>query len=78
MPLSIAYNKLYSLVRDPACKVSDCWDEGSWTMDFKRALSAEDYKSWLEICDSLTAYSLNSGDNDVVVWGLENKGFFFY
>ena len=77
VPLSIAYNKLYSFVRDPACKVSDCWDEGSWTMDFKRALSAEDYKSWLEICDSLTAYSLNSGDNDVVVWGLEKKGFFF-
>lgn len=38
VPLKISYDKVFRMVRDPRCSVVDCWEEGSWVMDFKRCL----------------------------------------
>jgi hypothetical protein len=39
VPLKIAYENLYKLVRDPESSVADCWEVDEWIVDFKRALS---------------------------------------
>jgi hypothetical protein len=32
-------------VRYPHCSVSKCWDEEDWYMEFRRALSVQEYDS---------------------------------
>lgn len=64
------------MVRDPNCYVSECWDEGSWEMDFKRSLSLQEYNSWLDLKDKLQLIHLEFEQNDAVSWALEKKGHF--
>lgn len=70
------YNDLYKFVRDPLCYVADCWDEGSWVMDFRRTLSLQEYNSWLGLLDDLKDSALTDNKADVVVWALERKMIF--
>lgn len=39
VPLKVAYDDLFSLVRDPESVVVDHWMDEEWTIDFKRSLS---------------------------------------
>jgi len=34
------------MVRDPNATVADCWDEGEWFVDFRRALSVREFENW--------------------------------
>lgn len=45
VPLKIAYDNLYKMVRDPNAAVADCWDEGEWFVDFRRALSVREFEN---------------------------------
>ena len=45
----ISYEDLYKMVRMPNCTVAECYEEGDWNVDFKRALSAYEYNSWLNL-----------------------------
>jgi len=74
VPLSIAYHDIFKMVSDPNCYVSECWDEGSWEMDFKRSLSIQEYNSWLDLKDKLQLIILEPEHNDSVSWALERKG----
>lgn len=53
VPLCISHENLYRMTRDPHCSVSDCWEDGEWDMDFRRALSVQEYNEWLELINSL-------------------------
>ena len=75
-PLKIIYNDLYRLIRDPYCHVADCWDEGSWGLDFKRCLSMQQYDSWLGMLNMLNDCSLTDNRADRVIWALEKKNLF--
>lgn len=73
VPIKLLYNNLYKLVRDPLCSVVDCWEEGSWVMDFRRSLSLQEYNSWLGLLDDLKDKALTDNKADSVVWALEKK-----
>jgi hypothetical protein len=47
--LKIQYEGLFRMARDPNCSISDCRGEGVWTMEFKRALSVQEYEQWLKV-----------------------------
>jgi hypothetical protein len=72
----IAFDDLYKMVSEPNCCVSDCWDDGEWTMDFKRALSVQEFNSWLLLKELLQPITLSPEPNDSVTWALERKGHF--
>jgi hypothetical protein len=73
VPISISHEKLYKLVRNPSCSVSDCWDEDGWDMDFKRALSIQEYNDWVELTESLNEYKPEGRGADTTLWALEPK-----
>jgi hypothetical protein len=60
VPLKIIFEDLYKLVRNQDCLVVDCWEDEEWCMDFKRALSIQDYNRWLELTQYLSDVSLDS------------------
>jgi hypothetical protein len=72
----IAFDDLYRMVSEPNCCVSDCWDDGEWTMDFKRALSIHEFNNWLLLKVLLQPITLYPESNDSVTWALERKGHF--
>lgn len=47
--------------------MADCYDGDEWSMDFRRALSVQDYNRWLELSHDLSGVSLNSSP-DRVIW----------
>lgn len=76
VPLRLAYDDLFKLVRNPDSVVADCWEEGECYVDFKRALSIQEYERWTQLKRELHNISLSVEDHDVVSWGLEKKGMF--
>lgn len=64
------------MVRYPHYSVSECWEGDEWVMDFRRALTVQEHKCWLELTDSLQGCSPDSQTSDVVSWALEPKGHF--
>jgi len=73
VPLKILYGDLYQLVRDPNVFVNECWNNGSWFVDFKRCLSAYDYDRWLGLLNMLNDCALTDNRADVVHWALDKK-----
>jgi hypothetical protein len=39
VPLKVAFDDMFKLIRDPEATVSDCWVDDEWWVDFRRALS---------------------------------------
>lgn len=76
VPLKIAYEDLFKLVRDLEALVADYWDEGEWLVEFRRALSMQEYERWIELKGELHHTSLIPDQRDAVLWGLENKGLY--
>lgn len=76
VPLKILYSNLYKLTRDPYCFVSDCCEEGTWVVDFKRCLSTQDYESWLGLLHMLNGCALTDNKADCVQWALDMKKLF--
>jgi hypothetical protein len=50
--------------------------ENEWFIDFKRSLSFQDFERWSELKGELDRISLEYDQNDIMSWGLENKGLF--
>jgi hypothetical protein len=73
VPLKLLYDDLFKLVGDPNCFVNDCWEDGSWGMDFKRCLSTQQHGSWLGLLQMLNDCSLTDNNADMVQWALERK-----
>lgn len=44
-----------------------------WDMDFRRALTVQEYSGWLELTDSLNEFKPDGMDADIVLWALEPK-----
>jgi hypothetical protein len=76
VPLKIAYEDLFKMVRDPDSVVADHWVEDEWTVDFRRSLSVRDFDRWIELKGELDTVVLEEENTDLVIWGLEKKGFF--
>jgi hypothetical protein len=76
VPLKIAYEDLFKMVRDPDSVVADHWVEDEWTVDFMRSLSVKDFDRWIELKGELDTVVLEEENTDLVIWGLEKKGFF--
>jgi hypothetical protein len=55
VPLKIAYGDLFCFARDPECVVVDCWVYDDWFMNFRRALSINEYNRWLQLKEELNA-----------------------
>lgn len=64
------------MVRDPNAAVADCWDEGEWFVDFRRALSVREFESWEKLHNLLLQITLEPDCNDVVTWALDKKGLY--
>jgi hypothetical protein len=73
VPLKIAYGNLYKMAREPLCSVRDCWDEDDWFVDFRRALSIDEFESWNSLLSELQTVSLTDTE-DSVTWALEKHG----
>lgn len=78
VPLKIAYDNLYKLIRDPDSVAANRWVEDDWYIDFKRALSLlrEFYRLWLELKGELSRITLDENGPDMVSQGLKRKGLF--
>lgn len=74
VPLRISHESLFRMVRDPGCSVSECWEEGKWVMDFRRALSVQEFESWKDLTNSLQDHCPVRDIHDSVCWALESKG----
>lgn len=75
VPLNIAFEDLFVLARNPNCSVKDCWSEGDWFIDFKRALSSRDFDRWMDLKSILSATTLTH-NIDSVSWALDKSGHF--
>lgn len=73
VPLKIAYESIYKMVRDPMCMVADCWDMDSWYMDFKRTLNSREYDLWLNLVESIQDKEPRDGVPDSVLWRLNKN-----
>jgi hypothetical protein len=58
VPLSIAYEDIYKMVRNSNCYVQECWVEGEWFMDFKRPLTVHEHNRWIELKNKLQGINL--------------------
>jgi hypothetical protein len=76
VPLKLIYQDLYKLVRNPLCSVADCWQEGSWYVEFRRCLSVQSYNSWLSLLELLQDCTLTNNRADCVLWALDKKNQF--
>jgi len=76
VPLKIAFEDLFKLVRDPDIIVADCWVDNDWFVDFKRSLSMLEFERWSKLKGELSNVSLEQDSNDIIRWGLEKKGHF--
>lgn len=74
VPLCVSHENLLRMVRNPHCSVSECWEDGEWYMDFRRALNSQEYDSWLNLTESLP--SPDGQAADTVSWALDPKGLF--
>ena len=72
VPLKIQYDDLYRMVRDPYSTVSECWVNQDWFIDFRRALSSEEFERWTWLYDELQHISLNDSP-DAVFWALDKS-----
>ena len=73
VPLKILYHNLYKLSRNPFCFASDCYERGSWVVEFKRCLSSRDYDSWLGLLHLHKDCSLIDNKADCTHWALDRK-----
>jgi hypothetical protein len=76
VPLKIAYDNIYKMVRDPNAAVADYWDEGEWFVDFRRALSMREFENWEKLHNLLLQITLEPDCNDVVTWALDKNGLY--
>lgn len=67
---------LFKLIRDPDIMVAECWIEGEWYVEFKRALSVQEFDRWTELKRELSRIHLDHDNPDIVIWALEKKGSF--
>jgi hypothetical protein len=70
----IYYEELYRMVRDTDCTVVDCWEEGEWQIEFRKALSLREFELWKELLEDLNEVNLERHSTDSVIWALEKKG----
>jgi hypothetical protein len=59
VPLKVAFEDLFRLARDLEVSVSECWVDDDWWIDFKRALSAQDFGRWNELKGELSRITLD-------------------
>jgi hypothetical protein len=76
VPLKVAFDDLFKLVKDPEATMSDCWVDDEWWVVFRRALSVTEFERWSELKGELEKITIDSDNRDVVSWGIENKGIF--
>lgn len=50
-----------------------CWQEGEWTMQFRRSLRTEDADQWEALIDMIKNAKVTGGA-DKVKWALEKSG----
>jgi hypothetical protein len=74
--LKIYHEELYKMARHLICYVSDCWVEQDLFVDFRRALSSEEFQRWTLIYDELQHISLDEANSDKVIWALEKSKYF--
>jgi hypothetical protein len=77
VPLKISHENLFRMVRYHLCSVSECWDDENWDMEFRRALSVQEYNCWLNLTTDLQGCKPRGEANDIVFWALEPKKQFF-
>lgn len=65
------------MARYPHGSVADCWEDEEWDMDFRRALSVQEYNEWLELLKSLNVFKPVEQRADTVLWALEQKTFLY-
>lgn len=75
-PLKMIHQDLYKLARNPSCRVVDCWEDGSWGVNFRRCLTIQQHDSWLGLLSLLKDCSLTDNRFDSVHWALEKKKHF--
>jgi len=46
------------MVRDTDCTVADCWEEGEWQIEFRKALSLREFELWKELLEDLDEVNL--------------------
>ena len=62
------------MVKDTDCTVVDCWEEGEWQIEFRKALSLREFELWKELLEDLDEVNLERHSTDSVIWALEKKG----
>jgi hypothetical protein len=67
VPLKMYHEELYKMARYPTCSVSDCWVEQDWFVDFRRALSSEEFQRWTLLYDELQHISLDEANSNKVI-----------
>lgn len=70
VPFKVTFDDPYSLVRNQENVVADCWEDNEWFVDFKRALSVQEFDRWRELISVLGEVSL-SNESDIVLWVLD-------
>lgn len=73
VPLMINYEELYKMVMSLGCRVSECWVEGDWFVDFRRSHSILEFKWWKALYSELLTIVLHEDSHDIVIWTLEKN-----
>jgi hypothetical protein len=73
VPLKTYHEEFYKMARYPTCSVSDCWVEQDWFVDFRRALSSEEFQRWTLLYDELQHISLDETNSNEVIWALKKS-----
>ena len=76
VPLKIYYEDLYRMVSHPGCVVGDCWVDQDWVVQFRRALSSEEFQRWTMLYDELQLFSIDENIPDKVSWALDKTKMF--
>lgn len=74
-PLRIAYPKLYDLSNNKSGLVCDFYVDGTWQINFRSSLVAQDLPIWEDLMNQLDGVQFNS-DRDEFRWALEKTGQF--
>lgn len=60
---------LFDICENKKARVADRLEDGSYSLDFNRALTVFEFDEWKELCADLQGYTWSQG-GDSVSWGL--------
>lgn len=59
------------MARYPRCRVAECWVEQDWCVEFRRALTSEEFQRWTMLYNELQHITLDEEVNDKAIWALD-------